>query len=100
MKRIATALAALLCTLALVPPAQAERVKDLAQVAGVRGNPLIGYGLVVGLDGSGDRTSQTPFTVQSLKTMLDQLGVTIPPGVNPQLIRQAMGLNDLPAWLR
>src|SRR5690606_28389121 len=84
MKRIATALAALLCTLVMAP-AQAERVKDLAQVAGVRGNPLIGYGLVVGLDGSGDRTSQTPFTVQSLKTMLDQLGVAIPPGVNPQL---------------
>lgn len=68
-----------------IAPAHAERVKDLAQVAGVRGNPLVGYGLVVGLDGSGDRTSQTPFTVQSLKTMLDQLGVTIPPGVNPQL---------------
>jgi flagellar P-ring protein FlgI len=66
-------------------PAQAERIKDLAQVAGVRGNPLVGYGLVVGLDGSGDRTSQTQFTVQSLKTMLDQLGVTLPPGVNPQL---------------
>ena len=67
------------------PPAHAERIKDLAQVGGVRGNPLVGYGLVVGLDGSGDRTSQTPFTVQSLKTMLDQLGVSIPPGVNPQL---------------
>lgn len=66
-------------------PASAERIKDLAQVAGMRGNPLVGYGLIVGLDGSGDRTSQTPFTVQSLKTMLDQLGVTIPPGVNPQL---------------
>jgi flagellar P-ring protein precursor FlgI len=70
---------------ASIAPAHAERIKDLAQVAGVRGNPLVGYGLVVGLDGSGDRTSQTPFTVQSLKTMLDQLGVTIPPGVNPQL---------------
>ncbi|GAB2614346.1 flagellar basal body P-ring protein FlgI [Novilysobacter erysipheiresistens] len=66
-------------------PAHAERIKDLAQVGGVRGNPLVGYGLVVGLDGSGDRTSQTPFTVQSLKSMLDQLGVSIPPGVNPQL---------------
>nr|WP_166636865.1 flagellar basal body P-ring protein FlgI [Lysobacter terrigena] len=66
-------------------PAHAERIKDLAQIAGVRGNPLVGYGLVVGLDGSGDRTSQTQFTVQSLKSMLDQLGVTIPPGVNPQL---------------
>jgi flagellar P-ring protein precursor FlgI len=74
-----------LVLLAVVLPARAESIKDLAQVAGVRGNPLVGYGLVVGLDGSGDRTSQTPFTVQSLKTMLDQLGVTIPPGVNPQL---------------
>lgn len=74
-----------LALLALALPAQAERIKDLAQVAGVRGNPLVGYGLVVGLDGSGDRTSQTQFTVQSLKAMLDQLGVSIPPGVNPQL---------------
>lgn len=65
--------------------AQAERIKDLASVAGVRDNPLLGYGLVVGLDGSGDQTSQTPFTIQSLKNMLTQLGVTIPPGVNPQL---------------
>jgi len=86
MNRLLSAAIALLCTLVLAPvPAQAERIKDLAQVAGVRGNPLIGYGLVVGLDGSGDRTSQTPFTVQSLKAMLDQLGVAIPPGVNPQL---------------
>ena len=84
-QRVAVAaLLALLSSLAIAP-AHAERIKDLAQVAGVRGNPLVGYGLVVGLDGSGDRTSQTPFTVQSLKTMLDQLGVTIPPGVNPQL---------------
>jgi flagellar P-ring protein precursor FlgI len=71
--------------LLVAAPSHAERIKDLAQVAGVRGNPLVGYGLVVGLDGSGDRTSQTQFTVQSLKSMLDQLGVTIPPGVNPQL---------------
>ncbi|GAB2523886.1 flagellar basal body P-ring protein FlgI [Lysobacter humi (ex Lee et al. 2017)] len=76
---------AVLGLFAIGAPAQAERIKDLAQVAGVRGNPLVGYGLVVGLDGSGDRTSQTQFTVQSLKSMLDQLGVTIPPGVNPQL---------------
>jgi flagellar P-ring protein precursor FlgI len=81
MGRAAVVLLALLA----ITPAHAERIKDLAQVAGVRGNPLVGYGLVVGLDGSGDRTSQTPFTVQSLKTMLDQLGVSIPPGVNPQL---------------
>jgi len=66
-------------------PAHAERVKDLASVAGVRSNPLVGYGLVVGLDGSGDQTSQAPFTVQSLKSLLNQLGVTVPAGVNPQL---------------
>lgn len=64
---------------------QADRVKDLASVAGVRSNPLIGYGLVVGLDGTGDQTSQAPFTTQSLKTMLSQLGVTVPSNVNPQL---------------
>lgn len=63
----------------------AERVKDLASVAGVRSNQLIGYGLVVGLDGTGDQTSQTPFTIQSLKNMLSQLGVVVPPDVNPQL---------------
>lgn len=72
-------------SLAVSAPANAERLKDLADVAGVRDNPLVGYGLVVGLDGTGDQTSQAPFTVQSLRTMLNQLGVTIPPNVNPQL---------------
>jgi flagellar P-ring protein FlgI len=65
--------------------ARAERVKDLATVAGVRGNQLIGYGLVVGLDGTGDQTSQTPFTIQSIRSMLARFGVTVPPNVNPQL---------------
>lgn len=83
MSRLLVLLAAAL--LALAGPARAERIKDLASVEGVRDNPLIGYGLVVGLDGSGDQTSQAPFTVQSLKAMLDELGVSIPPGVNPQL---------------
>jgi flagellar P-ring protein FlgI len=63
----------------------AERIKDLATVAGVRGNQLVGYGLVVGLDGTGDQTSQTPFTIQALKNMLAQLGVLVPANVNPQL---------------
>jgi len=75
----------LLLMLVGVESAHAERIKDIAGVQGVRGNALIGYGLVVGLDGTGDQTSQAPFTVQSLKAMLQQLGVTIPPGVNPQL---------------
>ncbi|MDH5231411.1 MAG: flagellar basal body P-ring protein FlgI [Gammaproteobacteria bacterium] len=63
----------------------ADRIKDIASVGGVRDNQLIGYGLVVGLDGSGDQTQQTPFTVQSLKSMLAQFGITLPPNVSPQL---------------
>ena len=56
-------------------PTEAERIKDIAGFAGVRTNQLVGYGLVVGLDGSGDQVIQAPFTVQSLKSMLAQLGV-------------------------
>jgi flagellar P-ring protein precursor FlgI len=69
----------------LCVPAHAERIKDLASVAGVRGNQLIGYGLVVGLDGTGDQTTQAPFTIQSIRNMLAKFGVTIPENVNPQL---------------
>ena len=76
-------LGVVLCWLA--PSLQAERIKDLATVQGVRTNQLLGYGLVVGLDGSGDQTTQTPFTVQSLTSMLGQLGVNLPPGVSLQL---------------
>jgi len=65
--------------------APAERIKDLASIAGVRSNQLIGYGLVVGLNGTGDQTSQTPFTVQSLKNMLARLGVSLPPNTSLQL---------------
>lgn len=68
----------------LVTAASAERIKDLTHIAGVRNNQLVGYGLVVGLDGSGDQTSQTPYTVQSLQNMLKQFGITLPPGVTPQ----------------
>ncbi|MGH8445037.1 MAG: flagellar basal body P-ring protein FlgI [Solimonas sp.] len=85
----------------LVPNlAQAERVKDLAAVEGVRSNPLIGYGLVVGLDGTGDQTTQAPFTTQSLKSMLAQLGITVPANVNPQLKNvAAVAISaDLPAF--
>ena len=69
---------------ALAGSAWAERIKDLTHLAGVRDNQLVGYGLVVGLDGSGDQTSQTPYTVQSLENMLKQFGITLPPGVTPQ----------------
>jgi len=72
-------------TLLAGPLAQAERIKDMAQVQGVRTNQLVGYGLVVGLNGTGDQTSQAPFTIQSLTNMLAQLGVTVPANVTPQL---------------
>jgi flagellar P-ring protein precursor FlgI len=77
--------AALLVILAAQPAAAEERIKDLAVVSGVRTNQLVGYGLVVGLSGTGDQTTQAPFTAQSLRNMLGQLGVTIPGNVNLQL---------------
>ncbi len=69
--------------LADVPATQ--RIKDLASVQGVRSNQLVGYGIVVGLDGTGDQTTQAPFTTQSLMNWLKQLGITLPAGTNPQL---------------
>jgi flagellar P-ring protein precursor FlgI len=102
--RIAAALAvALTLALGLLVPARtarAEHLRDLAAIQGVRANPLIGYGLAVGLDGSGDQTTQTPFTVQSLETMLTQLGITLPAGTNPQLrnVAAVMVTAVLPAF--
>ncbi len=65
-------------------PARSERIKDVATVQGMRDNQLIGYGLVVGLDGSGDNVSQVSYTAQSLKNMLTQLGIVVPPGITPK----------------
>lgn len=75
----------LFCSSMVSFPAHAERIKDLATIQGVRSNQLIGYGLVVGLDGTGDQTTQTPFTVQSMLSMMQQMGVSLPPGTNLQL---------------
>jgi flagellar P-ring protein FlgI len=82
---ILAGLGSLVAFTASPPAAHAERIKDMAQVQGVRTNQLVGYGLVVGLDGTGDQTSQAPFTIQSLTNMLAQLGVTVPTNVTPQL---------------
>ncbi len=94
-------IAALLAGLAAMP-ADAERIKDLASIQGVRANQLIGYGLVVGLDGSGDQTTQTPFTVQSIISMMGQLGVSLPPGTNLQLknVAAVTVTASLPAFAR
>jgi flagellar P-ring protein precursor FlgI len=89
--------------LAILPgPARAERVKDLASVEGVRSNQLIGYGLVVGLDGSGDQTTQTPFTVQSIINMLSQLGINLPPAQTLQLrnVAAVMVTGSLPPFAK
>jgi flagellar P-ring protein precursor FlgI len=76
----------LLLLVVCVPPVMADRLKDLAQVKGVRDNQLVGYGLVVGLDGTGD---SAPFTNQTFRNMMDQFGITLPPGVNPNLANVA-----------
>lgn len=81
MPRMCEKMGYLILLLAFFHPAQAERIKDLAQVAGVRSNQLVGYGLVVGLDKTGDKTK---FTGQTLRNMLAQLGVKLPPGVDPK----------------
>jgi flagellar P-ring protein precursor FlgI len=100
-RKIGILLASLLLT-AMTFPVQAERIKDLASVAGVRSNHLIGYGLVVGLSGTGDQTTQTPFTLQSIKNMLEQLGVTVPTNVNPQLknVAAVMVTAELPPFAK
>lgn len=90
----------LLCAVTSV--SASERVRELAGFAGVRDNQLVGYGLVVGLDSTGDQTTQAPFTSQSLTNMLSQLGVTVPPGTNLQLrnVAAVMVTADLPPFSR
>jgi flagellar P-ring protein precursor FlgI len=85
MTKLTQALMMLVLTFMPLFSAQAERLKDIASLAGVRSNPLVGYGLVVGLDGTGDQTTQTPFTAQSFKSMLKQFGIVVPEGMAMQL---------------
>ncbi|MDX9844758.1 MAG: flagellar basal body P-ring protein FlgI [Aquabacterium sp.] len=96
------ALACLAASAALWWPleAQAVRLKEIAAVQGVRTNQLTGYGLVVGLDGTGDQTTQTPFTTQSVQAMLQQMGINLPAGTAMQLKNVAAVLvtASLPAF--
>jgi flagellar P-ring protein precursor FlgI len=100
MKRIFSVLLAMLVLHSF--GACAERIKDLASIQGVRDNQLIGYGIVVGLDGSGDQTTQTPFTVQSIITMLSQMGVNMPQSTSLQLknVAAVVVTATLPAFAR
>ncbi|WP_439517845.1 flagellar basal body P-ring protein FlgI [Hydrogenophaga sp.] len=93
-------LALLPVAVALPAAAQAIRVKEIASVQGVRSNQLTGYGLVVGLDGTGDQTTQMPYTAQSLNNYLQQLGLSLPPGANMQLknVAAVMVTAQLPAF--
>jgi flagellar P-ring protein precursor FlgI len=97
LKRVAT----VLCFILLASTAvQAERIKDLASIQGVRNNQLLGYGLVVGLDGSGDKVNSSPFTRQSLNSLLTQLGIVVPPGtrLNPKNVAAVTVHADLPPF--
>lgn len=102
MARFALILGFISALLGSVAAVQAEQIRDLVTIQGVRDNPLIGYGIVVGLDGTGDQTSQTPFTVQSITNMLSQLGITVPSGTNMQLknVAAVMVTANLPPFAR
>lgn len=99
LRKTGVALLLILCGLSS-SSAYAERLKDIAGIQGVRQNQLMGYGLVVGLDGSGDQTTQTPFTVQSIISMMQQMGVTMPVGTSLQLknVAAVMVTTSLPPF--
>ncbi|HWD58908.1 MAG TPA: flagellar basal body P-ring protein FlgI [Stellaceae bacterium] len=88
--------------LAAIAPASADRLKELVQVQGARDNQLIGYGLVGGLAGTGDQTTQVPYTVQALQNMMRQMGLTLPPAafLQPTAVAAAMVTADLPAFVQ
>jgi flagellar P-ring protein precursor FlgI len=100
MRRLFMPLAAFAALLFLCAPAQAVRLKDLASVSGVRDNPLVGYGMVIGLAGTGDKTG-TGFTNQSLSSMLNKLGVTLDPdAMKVKNVASVMVTAKLPAFAR
>ena len=77
----------------------AERLKDIAEIQGVRSNPLVGYGLVVGLNGTGE---QTAYTIQTFKTMLKRFGITLPENLKPKLKNiAAVAIHaEMPAFIK
>jgi flagellar P-ring protein precursor FlgI len=91
---------AALAALLVAQPAFAERIKDLGTFQGIRSNQLTGYGIVVGLPGTGDDNLE--YTVQSMKAVASRFGLQLPPGVNPALKNAAvvMVTADLPAFAK
>jgi len=102
LARTVAAALLILGALAASLPAQALRIKEVATVAGARSNKLTGYGLVVGLDGTGDQTTQMPITTQSLNNYLQQLGITLPTSSLSQLqlknVAAVMVTAEMPAF--
>src|SRR5579864_1840725 len=87
--------------LGLAAPCQAgSRIKDIVQFEGVRGNKLVGYGLVVGLAGTGDSLRNAPMTLQSLESMLERMGVNTRSAANfdTKNVAAVMVTADLPAF--
>jgi flagellar P-ring protein precursor FlgI len=86
----------------IAAPAGAQvRVKDVARVQGVRENSLYGYGLVIGLSGTGDRSNSSPFTPQAIANMLQRLGVTVPPlTLNSKNVAAVMVTAKLPPFIK
>ncbi len=96
--------AALVTCVALATPALAARIKEVASVDGVRTNQLTGFGLVVGLDGTGDQTTQMPYTSQGLSNYLQQMGITLPAASVSQLqlknVAAVLVTAQMPAFAR
>ena len=92
---------ALLLAAAGTPALALSRVKDLASIEGVRQNQLVGYGIVVGLNGTGDTLNNIPFTKQSLQAMLERLGVnTRGATMRTQNLAAVMVTANLPPFAR
>ena len=91
-----------LCCAAFALPARAMAIRDLVSVQGVRSNQLVGYGLVVGLSGTGDQATQVPYTTQSLLNMFQRLGINLPPSVaqnlQPKDLAAVMVTAELPPF--
>lgn len=91
--------AILILTLAMPAAQAASRIKDIVNFEGIRDNQLIGYGLVVGLNGTGDSLGSAPFTKQSLQSMLERMGVNISgTNLNTKNVAAVMVTADLPAF--
>src|SRR5262245_21475822 len=108
LSRFSSSLALLLGTAALMAglsgTAHAARIKEVAAIEGVRSNQLTGYGLVIGLDGTGDQTTQMPYTAQTLSNYLQQLGITLDPSLASRLqlknVAAVLVTAELPAFAR